>query len=159
MSLYRTRALALFATLLLSACGGDGDGLTEPDLSPENGTMTATVDGTSWSAIQISIVRGGNIITIGGGSVDLIAMGIAWQDQGVGTYTVGGTPLATANLSEGGSNSWQANGVQGSGSVTVTSISATRVTGTFVFTAEASQGSGTPASRVVTNGAFDIAFP
>jgi hypothetical protein len=159
MPLYRTQTLTLFATLLLSACGSDGDGLTEPDLSPENGTMTATVDGMSWSAIQIAIVRGGNIITIGAANIDLIAIGIAWQDQGVGTYTIGGTPLATANLSEGGSNSWQANGVLGSGSVTITSVSATRVTGTFVFTAEASAGSGTPASRVVTNGAFDIAFP
>jgi hypothetical protein len=155
------RILSLSLTLVLVACGGDDDGgLMEPETpatGPANGTMTATVDGNSWTAIQIVVVRTSSVVSVAGGSSAAEALAIAWQDQGIGTYIIGGTPIATANMNDGG-NVWSASGVQGSGSVTITAISATSVSGTFTFTAVI-QGAGSPETRTATNGAFTVDFP
>ena len=45
------------------------------------------------------------------------------------------------------------------GSVTITSLTATRIAGTFNFVAPPSLGSGAPGVKTVTNGSFDVALP
>lgn len=47
-------------------------------------------------------------------------------------------------------------GPTGGGSIIVTSQTADRIVGTFSFTAELYTGSGTPVTRTVTDGAFDL---
>ena len=61
-----------------------------------------------------------------------------------------------ATYSEGG-NGWAATSAGGSGTITVTTLNAERVAGTFTFQVNA-VGQHMPATRSITNGVFDIEF-
>ncbi len=138
----------------LATCGGNS-GLTDLDASLPSGTMSASVDGVAWSAIEVQAVRAGGRRNAGS---DLALLAVAFAFQGVaGTYDLGPGHAATASVSDL-SNIWAANDLQGSGTITVTTLTATRTAGTFSFTAPASPNSGPPATRVVTNGVFDVTF-
>lgn len=156
--------LVLGALLLVgSACGGDGGGPGGPSGS---GTLTAQVDGNGWTATSgILALRQSNFVSITGSVGSLSSITIAWPDEGTGTYSI---PLATGmNLNYalfGSGHVWQALamgpqlGGVGTGSVTVTTLNAERVVGTFQFTAPAAASSGASGQKVVTNGAFNITF-
>jgi len=139
----------------LATCGGNS-GLTDLDASLPSGTMSASVDGVAWSAIEVQAVRAGGVVTIAGSDLALLAVAFAFQGV-AGTYALGPGHAATASVSDP-SNIWAANDLQGSGTITVTTLTATRTAGTFSFTAPASPNSGPPATRVVTNGVFDVTF-
>ena len=59
-----------------------------------------------------------------------------------------------ATFNEGALN-WTAINTQGSGTITVTTLTADRVVGTFTFEV-AAVGTQTPATRSLTNGTFDL---
>ncbi len=155
----------LLGTLLAggSACGGDGGG---PGAPSGTGTLTAQVDGSGWTATSgILALRQSNFVSITGSVGSVSSITIAWPDEGAGTYSI---PNATGmNLNYalfGSGHVWQAlaMGTQlggvGNGSVTVTTLNAERVVGTFQFTAPAASSSGASGQKVVTNGAFNIKF-
>jgi hypothetical protein len=144
------------AALLLVFATACGDSVTDPG-DPENGTMTATVDGASWSAIQIQGVSSGTLISLAGSDADLVSIGFAVQSTGPGTYSIGPGQVTSANIGEGSATLWTAGSIQGSGTVTLTTVTDNRAIGTFEFVAELAQGSGTP-TRTVTNGTFDVTF-
>jgi hypothetical protein len=146
-----------------SACGGGNGGPAGPSGS---GTMTARVDGATWTATSgIVAVRINNFVSVTGSVGAVSHITIAWPDEGADTYAI---PLATGmNLNYGlfgSGHLWQAlaMGTQlggvGTGSVTVTTLNAERVAGTFQFTAPAAASSGASGQRVITNGAFNIPF-
>lgn len=148
--------LLLAATF--SACGGDSTGPEITIPSPSNGSMTARVDGASWSALAVDAITSQGsapIISIAGTNTQF-TISMAWVDSGPRTYTIGQAIGLNATLI-GGSSGWTAAGQQGSGSVTVTTRTAERVAGTFTYTMVAS-GAGASGTRSVTNGAFDIRF-
>ena len=151
----RVRWLAALLLLGLTSCGG-GDSPTDIPL-PATGSMSASIDGSAWSAAQAQAVRGGGAVTLAGTDIALLSLGLAFQDTGTGTYTLGPGQGVTASVSDP-QNIWSANDLQGSGTITVTTLDATRVAGTFSFIAPASPNSGPPASRTVTSGAFDVPF-
>lgn len=155
--------VAGLTVLALAACGGDGDGPGGPSGS---GTLTARVDGSTWTATSgILALRVNNFVSFTGSVGANTSITIAFPDEGPGTYSI---PAAVGlNFNYGvfsNGHLWQAlaMGTQlggvGSGSVTVTTLNSERVAGTFEFTAPAAQSSGATGTRVVTNGAFNIRF-
>jgi hypothetical protein len=142
--------------LVLAGCGKDRDptGPNQPG-GAVNGTMTATIDGTPWSATIITPGITGGISAIGG-SDGTRTMAFAWVEGGTGTYQVGSSVGFNANLTIAG-GTWVANATGGTGTLVVTSRTANRIVGTFNFTMNASAG-GATGTRNVTQGAFNITF-
>lgn len=161
------RALSLLAsaTLLLSACKGSdkvtGPGTTSNTGLTGDGNVTMTIDGTAWRSSKSgdhaqlsSNVLGISTVGSAGGTHVLIltVSGVT----GPGTFSLNyGTP-GNAIISDPTSG-WGTGFPGGTGTVTVTALSATHVAGTFSF--DAKPGSGPATNTVqVRNGVFDIAF-
>ncbi len=138
--------------LALSGCGAAP---TAPQLA--NGSITAQIDGGSFTATSIAATYTSGIMGLAGTDAQGRTIGIGGQIPGPGTYTVGVTSPANFSVTIGGAG-WQAAITLGSGSLTVTSISATGAKGTFQFTAGSVPGTTATGTRVVTAGAFDVKF-
>jgi hypothetical protein len=83
---------------------------------------------------------------------------MAFNNIGPGVYGIGAiNEPANAILSEG-SAAWAANITGGSGSITVDTVTASRVTGTFQFSAVPVSGSGATGTMTVSNGKFALSF-
>ena len=154
----RSRLVMLPATVILSlACGGGGKNPAAPPNNPNAvGSMSASIDGTNWSAIAVT-ARKSNGIVIASGSDAVRTVTLSFLPNGTGNQQIAANSVTLAILLIG-NQSWSANAVgQGGGTVNLTTLTANRAVGTFTFTAIASQGT-TPASRQVTNGKFDVRF-
>ena len=160
-------ALALMLMLIMPACGSDGNpgspsgsgGGGGSSLSP--GTMTATIDGVAWTGtINTAVVANGSLIVSAAVSPTSSGIALASPAQ-VGTQTVGSgsavTAVLLANVTSPSSESWLAAGPTGSGSMTISTLTATSATGTFFFTLVPNPGTGQ--NRVVSNGAFNARIP
>ena len=154
----RTPTAALSAALLLAVAFGCGGKKTTTGPNPGGtgaGLMSATIDGSPWTAIAVttSLVSGGRIIS---GSDVARSVAITFVASGTGPQQTGSTSIVSCIIIIG-SQSWQAGlSKGGTGNVTITTLTATRAVGTFVFTAPGSTASTTPATRVVTSGTFDV---
>jgi hypothetical protein len=136
--------------------------------------MTATIDGQPWSAdtsagfataIQFLPASGGYLITgiqsLPGGGVGTTLILTVNDIDSLGTYPLGvdGVSVtggfASVTQSSGGGGQWTTPFSGAAGTITITTLSATTIAGTFVFNADSSGGvlGGT---RVVTNGKFNI---
>lgn len=161
----RLSSLALL--LLLAACGGSSTG---PDDGGGgggggNGTnrVTATIDGQAFTggtilAVPVSTVPGSlgfQATQVTGNTARTIAMYLAFI-PGPGTYplgmNIGTSPGGTVSVTTGAS-AFTTPLSGAAGSVTITSLTSTRVAGTFTFTAAATLGTAT---TTVTNGVFDV---
>ena len=156
-------AILLVTVLLVTGCGGDDDpaspGGGNGGGNPTGVNMSATVDGGAWQAVTANAINNSGIIAVGSSNVNGdTGIGFGFQDNGTGTYTIGPGQITNANITSVSGSSWSANGGTGSGSIVVTTLTADRIAGTFQFTAERLIGTGTPATRVVTNGTFDLEF-
>jgi hypothetical protein len=157
MSLFRPAAtLAAAATLLLAACGDDSG-----TNSGNTSTMSATVAGTAWSgSLAVQGQYGANLLSITGTNgtyqIALNVPGVA----STGTFNFGPGNLTVAQLVQvtTGTPTWTSSLVGGTGSITVTTLTASRAAGTFSFTGAASPGTSATGTRAVTNGSFDVRF-
>ena len=142
--------MVIALALLTGACSGSST--TNPTTgTTSNKTMTAVITGTAWTAVTVSATRSGNVINISGGdtsnpvrSIDLSIIGAS-----TGTYTMAsGASNALLTIAP---ETWSANVLGGSGSITLTSLSTTGASGTFTFTAvpENAAASGSRRSRRV----------
>lgn len=159
----RTESLALaFATLVLAGCGGGGN--TGP--SGGSATMSASIDGTAWVAQSQFLQtitqqqKQGHIPIYGAKLISsTVSHGITLNLVGIpgpGTYplgTSGGVSGGIGTVFEG-SSIWQTPLSGAAGSVTISTMTATRVAGTFTFTAAGLLGA--TGQRTVTNGKFDF---
>lgn len=151
-------SLRKLSSLLLlmagAACGGDA--ITNSPLP--NGSVSARVDGQQWTATLSVQVNHANSILAFGASGDGITIGMAMPTAtGPATHVIGPGSPANANLTDG-AVTWAATPAIGGGTITLTSLTSTRATGTFSFTAESSSGTASPATRQVTQGMFDLTF-
>ncbi len=162
--------------LVLAACGGGGSGGGGP-AGPGGGTaaFTATIDGQSFAADANTFTVTGNpgvpgSLIISGADVvsgsDYRALSLSVSFIGAtGAYpigiNIGTTAGGTASVTDvAGSTvtTWMTSLNGAAGTVTITSLTATRMKGTFSFTADLSPP-GPGAQATVTNGSFDVALP
>lgn len=172
----RARFLA-GAMSVLAGCGGgggDGGGGTQPGGNGTvSGSFTASIDGQSWTADAATMTvsgqaqpsRPGVVVLAGGQVASGISLSISLAFiRGPGTYPLGvniGTNaggIATITEAHGTNvESWNTSLTGAAGTVTITTRTSTRIAGTFSCTATALLGtSPSPASRIVTNGSFDV---
>jgi hypothetical protein len=162
------RLLTVTVALLASvACSGSSTSATSPTntggvpVTPLHGTMTASIDGSSWTAVAINTATYTNgLLSIGGadGSNPIRSIALALTVAGPGTFAMGTLPsAANAVLSIGIGPTWTANVGGGSGTITITAISSTGTSGTFFFTAVPAAG-GATGTHTVTSGTFNITF-
>ena len=143
--------LATFLSLTLVACGGKDS--TGPQVT--TGPLSAKVDGAAWTATIAFATNTGGFIAVGASNMATESIGFALQGTTTGTYSFGASIPTTATLTVG-SDVWGAGGGIGSGSIVITALDGTHVAGTFAF--EGVSTTGTPATRSITEGTFDIDF-
>ena len=159
-SLRNAPGRVLLTTLLLTAaCGGGGT----DNSNGGNANFTAKIDGQSWTSVALStqaVINNNATFTLVGASAgsNPTAMSLTlYYMAAPGTYPlgVGGTVpggIATLNL---GATAWSTPLSGAAGTVTITSVSTTHITGTFSFTATPFLA-GSTGNRVVTEGRFDL---
>lgn len=122
-----------------------------------------TVDGTAYTATNIQKTTTGNTFEFAGSitksTTDSKGVDITFP-KALGTYAIPGTGAAavTAVYVVVGPTAGAAAGYVGTGgSITVTSLTATNISGTFSFTGVDSF-SGSAVTKAVSNGTFNIAL-
>ena len=158
-----SKVAALAALVATAACGSDGS--TGPN-NNNNGAsrMTATVNGRAFSSNALGglekvvmvnralhLVQGAQT----SGTNATVILITLWNLRGPGTYPIGVGPTTvggTGQVTENGL-SWITPLTGTAGQVTITTLTDSRIAGTFTFTAEAVGGS--TGTRAVTNGQFD----
>jgi hypothetical protein len=146
----------VLACAVLGACGDD-DG-TNDGGGDDSNTLTATIDGVAYTSnSSVTVVRAtDNSLIITGTSSNNRAIKIELPPvTQAGTYDAGPGfgAIVTYNI---GLSPYVTSATGGSGTVTVTSISSTRVAGTFSVTTVGT--GGTVGNRVITNGKFNVKF-
>jgi hypothetical protein len=147
-------SLAIAALVMVCACERD----TTSPAKPNNGTMSAVIDGAAWSAVSIATesTAPSSIVLHGSTATQTLVIAIP-VDQGPGTQTVGSTTPVFAGLVSG-PQAWLASRTQGgSGSVTLTTVTPGHIVGSFEFTLAAHEGA-LPADRRVSSGKFDVKY-
>jgi hypothetical protein len=159
----RCAALPL-AALVLGACGGKS-GPSGPG-NGGGGQLSAAIDGQAFSSSA-----GGAQAVAGGPGIYTLAGSRATSAANATTisfalYNIGGTgsyPLGVSGLNFGGlavlglsSSVWTTPLSGAAGTITITTLTATRIAGTFSFIATPSPGSGATGTKTVTNGQFDL---
>jgi hypothetical protein len=154
--------LLLTLTLILAVSCGD-DGPTDPDdnqppSGPGTGSISAQVNGQAWSAPTTrAATHVNNTLTITGTDASQRTILVAAANvTAPGTFqlTQGNPNGAIASVIEGAAI-WSSPLPGGSGTLTVTVLTATRVAGSFTFTGLPATASAT-GSRIVTGGQFDL---
>ena len=170
----------IMATVLIlgltSACGSNAPttpsggigistaGTGSTSTSGLTGAMSMRVDTTSWTATSgVFATRSGGVLSVGG-TDPTWNLGFAVTANAPGTFVIPGAGAQAGNnallvLTQGNATtgSWSANAVQGSGTVVITSLTATAVTGTFTFAVLPASGTASGV-RNVTDGTFTINF-
>lgn len=141
------------------ACGGGGP---TGDGNPITAPLKATIDGQPWVASFATAAAGADgVFTIVGSSQTASVTGLSlvlYYIGAPGTYPlgVGSSVRGGTGLLSGGSSSWATGLTGAAGTVTITNVSATRIKGTFNFSALPQSGPGAAATRAVTQGEFDV---
>jgi hypothetical protein len=143
------RSVRLAATVLaftaLAACS------KKEDATPTPAGMSWTVDGNSVTATAVAQTTGTDVTLAGStGSTGGIFLDMP---KTVGTYPLSSSSTASASYvvtpTQGGSQFYDAT----SGSIVVSTVTATAITGTFTFTGALSDGTKT---KTLTNGKFNV---
>ena len=162
----RTTAMR-FATMVVVtgtvACGGDGDSTGPGGGGNGQFRFTAKIDGANWAstagveAVGVPVSLPGVFALTGtqlgaGGQTLVITL---YNVPGPGTYPLGVGPSvpggnALISTTAGG---WKTAQSGADGTITITTLTATRMEGTFSFTAVAFTG-GATGTKTVTDGSF-----
>lgn len=158
-------ALATFALIGASACGGSdkatGTNSTSNATTAGDGAISMTINGTAWRSL-----KGADRVSKSGTVYAIVGLNLPYTiSLGVAGLTAPGT--VNLNLATGGQGSlaivanatggWGTAFNGGTGTITVTTLTATRIAGTFSF--DAVPGSGNAAGTLqVRNGKFDVTF-
>ena len=157
----RSKGLSWAAAALVSI-GLAGCGSTTDPTGPTNGSLTAKIDGSSWSAATIAVTYASGILAIAGTDAGGRTVGFGLGPVSApGTFPSGPTSPTNASLqiiTGSTAQAWQAAQTLGSGTVTVTAISATHAAGTFQFVVVPVAGTGATGNKAITQGAFDVTF-
>ena len=155
----RFALLSAVALVAAAGCGGSDSSVTGTT-GNLTGPMTATLDGKAWASPVPSAVYSSNILSVAG--IDLgITASVGFATGGVtgpGTYSLTfGNQLAGHGTVSKAGQGWTSGVQGGTGTLTLTTVAAHHVVGTFAFDAVATSGGATGTIHV-TNGKFDITF-
>ena len=153
------RGLLLLLTVVAAGCGGSSSTDTGTTLSfVTNGTFSATVNGAAWGALGQVIVKKptSTSLAMSAGSTTYAMTFTLLNVTGPGTTSLVSSPANGSHVLIGATGGgWDTSVTGGTGSVTITSLTANHVIGTFAFDAPA-VGGGSPLH--VTAGVFDLTF-
>ena len=151
----RRLAMTMSVLLVSTACGGSSNSASTGPNNTSTRVMSARVDGAAWNTtIAGGSATNGLVILAGSDGAQTIAISFA---ASVGTQTISPGTVVSGSLTVG-ALMWKAGPSTGTGSVTVTTVTANHVVGTFSFTAQGLVATTTPATRQVTAGTFDVTF-
>ena len=146
--------LSLMAVIIVFTTGCKKE---EDNPTPSGGTMSLKADGTEWSAtLAVVASNSGGIITVTGSDSNAHQAQVIVMGSSTGTYQIvqGGANSGRWTTGLGQNDTYSANGIIGSGTITITELTATSVSGTFSF-----QGVNTAQNTVsVTDGQFSANF-
>lgn len=162
-----------FLSLICCGCGDSSSGPDDPgdpkDPNDPAATMSARVDGAAWEAAQSVNLMAATVKAIPGGyqivafdtpgtSFRQIALNLYNLDS-PGTYPFGVTASvvgAYATFQMSGSRTWQTDYTGEAGTLTLSTVNAERLAGTFQFSATPFPTSPATGTVVVTEGMFDV---
>lgn len=153
-SFLRTSGMAL-TVLSVMACSNDSS--TDSGSDSAAG-MRGTLDGTSWSAsLSAQGTRQGTVLVIAGQDNQVRQVRINLLNaEGPGEYTLGGTAdnpnTGQIILGLGQNDTYATSLGRGTGTVKLTTLTATQAIGTFSFTGKNIPG----AEKAITNGSFNV---
>lgn len=154
--------VAAAATMAASACGG-GDKSTGPNNGVNtvgDGAISATINGTAWRSTKAAdrASKNGNIYAIVSFNLPYtLSLGIAGLTA-PGTVNLNiGTGQGSQAIIANSTGGWGTAFAGGSGTITVTVLTANRIAGTFSFDATPGSGNATGTLQV-RNGKFDVTF-
>ena len=165
------KTVAMMATIAVLGCGGgddddDGNPTGPPGGGATNGSMTAQIGGATWrsiGAISVSRQPQQNVIGFAGtgsaGSTTYAVSISIVNATGPGTHNLNflaGGDGSTVIIGSGAGLGWATAAQGASGTLTITSLTANRIVGTFSGTLFPAGHSG--GNLVVTGGAFDVTF-
>jgi hypothetical protein len=146
--------------LLFCQCKKDNDG---PGVDAGNGTLTMTIDGTSWTSKDTD---NGAIIIESQGTLTLQAF--ATDDSQISFGLPTPTQGSTWDFSNGGSMGYKLNttdigyafipGFGNAATITFTTFNSQKAKGTFSATLVKFDNMGNPVELNITNGNFDLNF-
>ena len=151
---FSTALVAVALLVSITACKKSDDSSPATNSS----TMTATVDGTAWTATTTSFKDSANIVSIVGytgvlNAASSKAISLACPNR-VGNYTLSGSAMdRIAAFTDGNTGYTTLFDSTSSGSINITAITASNVRGTFSFNCKELFGT---APKNVTNGSFNI---
>jgi hypothetical protein len=152
------------------ACGGGGGDSTGPGPGGNNGNgqfrFTAKIDGANWAStagvetvgVPVSVA---GLFALTGSQVGANGQTIVislYNIPGPGTYPLGtgvSVPGGNALISTASGGGWKTPQSGADGSITLTTLTATRMEGTFNFTAVGFTG-GATGTKTVTDGSFSL---
>lgn len=166
------RLLVPIVLAALAACGGSSP--TDPNGNGGGGgggtgnLLSATIDGTAWSAVNSTVTASANTSQLPGGllfsgnTINQPGQALIFtlgRIAGPGTYPLGvnqGTNAGGALTMTLGSTSWWTPLNGDAGSITITSMANGRVQGTFTANLVRLAGTGGAATVSITNGKFNV---
>jgi len=150
-----SQCLAALAVVVLTGCGNKYAGFENPSsptpVTLANGSMGATIAGTPWNADQSvqAVSHDPSIEVSGSDSHAWVVVLSAAKMLGIQTNAT-----CTVLNSSGQWNTFAG----GSAQVSVTALTANRITGTFSCTQLGAADSNAKGTKSITSGTFDIAF-
>lgn len=146
--------IVLISSIAFTSCKKSDDDSADP--STGNSTMSLKYGGTSWNAtLNVQGIKSGNTIVVTGTDSNTKQAQVQLTDVNKpGTYEVNAGNTLRWTESTNPTDSFMANGMFGSGSITVTEISDTKIVGTFNFTGFSAGGT----TRIITDGKFSVEF-
>lgn len=165
-ALLRLGSLAVALALVALACSGDGG--TGPGDDGTTRTMRATINGAAWSADSVGMsigtdAAGNPQLSLGGlNRTTLRALGfdLRLKDPPPGTYTVAEGRIHFVGGMIDGSELWLASdpSLGGSGTVVLSTYTASRIAGSFSFNALPVPGTAATGALTVTSGTFNVSY-
>ncbi|MFK5855974.1 MAG: DUF6252 family protein [Bacteroidota bacterium] len=147
--------MLLVFSVVMSSCKKDDD---SDDPVTGNGTMSLVYGGTSWNAsLAVQAINTNGVINITGSDSEarqasVILMGVT--EAGTYQISTGSTSQLRWTEGLGQEQTYVANGILGSGTVTISELSATKIVGTFNFTGYNTNGE----TKEITDGQFSADF-
>jgi hypothetical protein len=167
-TIMRRRTVSVgFALLAIAAACGGSDSTSPNNTNNQhvtNGTFTAQINGTTWNAIGTASVTKSSsnfLVFSGAGPFGATTYALSFAiggATGAGTYSL--TYLnqsASTLIVVSPSNTWSSYVNGGSGTLTLTTLTANHIVGTF--SADVAPGSSTTTGTLqIRNGQFDLTF-